>query len=117
MLCWYPEDKVTRMTLPRKDKAPIIVPASFRRRAGIKPDQPLEFKASAGVITITSKPEVADDEYTPEQRRKILVDLKLAEKDIAEGRFYGPFNSGAEVRDFIEGEIKKPAAAKRKRRG
>jgi hypothetical protein len=68
------------------------------------------------VITITAKPEVADDDYTPEQRRKILADLKLAKKDIAEGRFYGPFNTGAEVRSFVQSEMKKMAGAKRKRR-
>jgi AbrB family looped-hinge helix DNA binding protein len=105
------------MTVTVKDRTPIVVPLSVRRRAGIKPGDTLEFKASAGVITITPKPEIADDDYTPEQRRKILADLKLAQKDIAEGRFYGPFNTGTEVRDFVEGEIRKRAAAKRKRGG
>jgi bifunctional DNA-binding transcriptional regulator/antitoxin component of YhaV-PrlF toxin-antitoxin module len=100
------------MALPRKDKTPIIVPSSIRRRADLKASDKLEVKAG-GVITAQRD----DDGYTPAQRRKLLAELKLAQKDIAEGRFYGPFNSGAEVRDFIEGEIGKKAAAKRKRRG
>jgi bifunctional DNA-binding transcriptional regulator/antitoxin component of YhaV-PrlF toxin-antitoxin module len=102
------------MTL-RKDKTPIIVPASLRRRAGIKATDKLEFKASGGVITITAKPD-DDDEYTPAQRRKILAELEKGMKDIEEGRLYGPFNSVAELRDFVEGGIKRKAAAKHKRR-
>jgi bifunctional DNA-binding transcriptional regulator/antitoxin component of YhaV-PrlF toxin-antitoxin module len=103
------------MALPRKDKSPIIVPPSVRRRAGIKPGDTLEFKASGGVITITAKPSV-DDEYTPAQRRRILAELEKGMKDIEEGRFYGPFDSVAELRDFVEGEIKRKAVARHKRR-
>ena len=84
------------MSVAVKDRAPIIVPMSVRRRAGIKASDKLEFKATGGVITITAQRD--EDGYTPAQRRKLLGELRLAEKDIAEGRFYGPFNSGAEVR-------------------
>ena len=104
------------MALPRKDKAPIIVPSSIRRRAGIKASDKLEFKARGGVITITAKPENADDEYTPEQRRKLLADLKLAKKDIAEGRFYGPYETVDQMIESVEGELRKRAAAKKRKR-
>ncbi len=103
------------MALVQKDKTPLMVPEPIRRRAGFKPSDRLEFKASGGVITITAKPD-DEDEYTPEQRREILADLKLAKKDIAEGRFYGPFKTGAEVRKFVEAELRKTAGAKPKRR-
>lgn len=99
-------NKVARMALPRKDQAPIIVPASFRRRAGIKPDQPLEFKASGGVITITAKPEVLDNEYTPAQRRKIDRSIAKGLADVKAGRIYGPFDSLAEMARSIEDEIR-----------
>ena len=104
------------MALPRKDKAPIIVPASFRRRAGIRPDQPLEFKASGGVITITAKPEVLGDEYTPEQRRVIDAGLREALDQIEQGEVFGPFDSAAEMMASIKAELKKRRAAKRKKR-
>jgi len=100
------------MALPRKDKAPIIVPASFRRRAGIKPDQPLEFKASGGVITITAKPEVLDDEYTPAQRRKIDRSIAKGLADIKAGRIYGPFDTVAEMARSMEAEIRARRARK-----
>ena len=102
------------MALPRKDKTPIIVPSSIRRRAGIKASDKLEFKAGGGVITITAQRD--DDGYTPALRRKLLAELDKSMQDIKEGRFYGPFDSVAELRDFVEGEIKKKAAAKHKRR-
>jgi bifunctional DNA-binding transcriptional regulator/antitoxin component of YhaV-PrlF toxin-antitoxin module len=104
------------MALPRKDKAPIVVPSSVRRRAGFKPSDKLEFKASGGVITITAKPESADDEHAPEQRRKILADLKLAQKDIAEGRFYGPYETVDQMIESVEAELRKRAAAKKRKR-
>jgi bifunctional DNA-binding transcriptional regulator/antitoxin component of YhaV-PrlF toxin-antitoxin module len=99
-------NRVTRMALPRKDKAPIIVPASPRRRAGIKPDQPLEFKGSGGVITTTAKPEVLDDEYTPAQRRKIDRSIAKGLADVKAGRIYGPFDSVAEMARSVEAEIR-----------
>ena len=67
------------MALVQKDKTPLMVPEPIRRRAGFKPSDQLEFKASGGVITITAKPD-DEDEYTPEQRREILADLKLEKR-------------------------------------
>jgi hypothetical protein len=39
-----------------------------------------------------------DDEYTPEQRRRIRARLDEAEK----GPFYGPFKNGSEVGAFLK---------------
>lgn len=54
--------------------------------------------AIPGVITIIAKPPVvANDEYTPEQRRMIDSRLDKADEDIKAGRVYGPFNTVAEL--------------------
>jgi antitoxin component of MazEF toxin-antitoxin module len=41
------------MTVTLKEKQPLVVPPSVQRQAGIKPGDRLEFKISAGTITIT----------------------------------------------------------------
>lgn len=104
------------MTVTVKNKTPLIVPPSIRRRAGLKPGDELEFRASGGVITITAKPESADDDYSPEQRKYIDARLKKALEEVEEGQAIGPFNTAAEMIASIESEIKKRRAAKRKKR-
>ena len=86
------------MTVTVKNKTPLVVPPSVRRRAGLKSGQKIEFKVSGGVISIYPKLPTADDEYTPEQRS--IVDAQLAEglADIEAGRVHGPF---ATHKDFI----------------
>jgi bifunctional DNA-binding transcriptional regulator/antitoxin component of YhaV-PrlF toxin-antitoxin module len=104
------------MTVTLKDNAPLIVPPSLRRRAGLKPGDKLEFQATRGVITIRAAAQSPDDdECTPEQRRTILADARAGLKEIEEGKFYGPFGSGAELGRFVEGEVRKEEARKRKR--
>ena len=43
------------MTIVVKERDPLVVPLNIRRRAGIKPGDRLEFRASRGVITIVSR--------------------------------------------------------------
>ena len=102
------------MTITVKNNTDLIVPLSVRRRAGIKAGDRLEFKVSGGVITIVPKPPAADDEHTPEQRRMIDARLAKADEDIQRGRVYGPFNTAEEMAAFIEANIEKRRAAKRK---
>jgi bifunctional DNA-binding transcriptional regulator/antitoxin component of YhaV-PrlF toxin-antitoxin module len=104
------------MTVTLKAKAPLIVPPSVRRRAGLKPGDKLEFQASGGIITITAKPEPEDDEYTPEQRKYIDSRLAIALKEVEEGKVIGPFDTGAEMVASIASELKRRRAAKRKKR-
>jgi bifunctional DNA-binding transcriptional regulator/antitoxin component of YhaV-PrlF toxin-antitoxin module len=104
------------MTVTLKAKAPLIVPPSIRRRAGLRPGDKLEFRASGGLITITAKPESADDEYTPAQRKYIDAELAKGLEDIRQGRMIGPFDSGKEMMASIEGELKRRRALKRKKR-
>jgi bifunctional DNA-binding transcriptional regulator/antitoxin component of YhaV-PrlF toxin-antitoxin module len=100
------------MTVTVKNKTPLIVPPSIRRRAGLKDGEELEFRASGGVITIMPKVESADDEYTPEQRKKI--DARLAEAALSET--IGPFDTAEEMIASIKEELKKRRATQRKQR-
>jgi bifunctional DNA-binding transcriptional regulator/antitoxin component of YhaV-PrlF toxin-antitoxin module len=84
-----------------KKKTPLTVPGSVRRRAGFKPGDQVEFKASGGVITIRKLPSA--DEYTPTQLRIIDAHLDEAEKH----PFYGPFNTVADMIAHLKGEIKR----------
>ena len=90
----------------------LVVPASVRRRAGIKAGDQLEFKVSGGIINIIPKLPSADDEYTPAQRR--AIDAQLAEA--AKGPYHGPFDTADEMIAHIKGELKKRRALKKSKR-
>jgi bifunctional DNA-binding transcriptional regulator/antitoxin component of YhaV-PrlF toxin-antitoxin module len=85
------------MTATVKNRIGLTVPPSVQRQAGFKTGDVVEFKASGGVITIIPKLSVADDEYTPEQRRGIDAQLDEAEK----GPFHGPFDTACEAIEFL----------------
>jgi bifunctional DNA-binding transcriptional regulator/antitoxin component of YhaV-PrlF toxin-antitoxin module len=103
------------MTVTVKNKTPLVVPPSIRRRAGLRSGQKIEFKVSGGVISIHPKLPTADDEYTPEQRR--IVDAQLAEglADIEAGRVHGPFSTHKEFITSLHAEAKKLNRKKTKR--
>lgn len=100
------------MTVTVKNKTPLVVPPTIRRRAGLTVADKVEFRVNGGVITITAKPPAADDEYTPEQRRAIDAQLDEAEK----GPIHGPFNSTGEMIAHIKGQLKKRATLKKTKR-
>jgi antitoxin component of MazEF toxin-antitoxin module len=104
------------MTLPVKNRAPVIIPPAALRRAGFKSGQNLEVKASGGVITILPGLPTAADEYTPEQRR--IVDAQLAEglEDIRTGRTYGPFETADEMIADMKSRLKTKATIKKTKR-
>ena len=99
------------MTITLKEK--LVVPPSVQRQAHLKAGTQLEFKATPGIITITGKPPVAVNEYTPEQRRIIDARLALADEDVKKGRVYGPFTA-KEATGFLRAELK--ARAKKPKR-
>ena len=99
------------VAIKNDNRAPLVVSAALRRKAGFKSGQELEIKASGGVITIVPKRASARDEYTPEQRRVIDARLAKAEEDIRAGRVYGPFTA-REAGEFIENLAKKRASKK-----
>jgi bifunctional DNA-binding transcriptional regulator/antitoxin component of YhaV-PrlF toxin-antitoxin module len=98
------------MTVVVKNKKQLVVPTSVSRRAGIKPGDRLEFKASGGIINIISILPSADDEYTPTQRQVIDAQLRQA----AKGPYYGPFQTADSAIKFLRHEIRKRKADKNK---
>ena len=100
------------MTVTVKNKTPLTVPDPVRRRAGFKPGDQVEFKASGGVVTIFAKLPSADEEYTPSQRRIVDAQLDKAEK----GPFYGPFNTVDDMVAHLKTEIKKRGAMNKPKR-
>jgi len=93
------------------NNTPLVVPPAVRRRAGFKSGEEIEFRASGGVITIVPKLPVADDDYTPAQRRIIDARMAKADEDIKAGRVYGPFATAEEMAASIEENIGKLRAA------
>ena len=66
------------MTVTVNSKKELVVPQSVRRRAGFKSGDRLEFKVSGGIINIIPELPLADDEYTPAQRK--VVDARGEKK-------------------------------------
>lgn len=96
------------MTTVVKGKLPIMIPPAIQRQAGIKAGDHLEFKVSGGIISILPKLPSADDEYTPEQRRRIDAELDEASK----GPYYGPFETADAAITFLNQEIRKRRTSK-----
>ena len=105
------------MTIAVKNdnKMPLVIPLSLRRRAGFKSGQELEFSASSGVITIAPKATIANDEYTPAERRAIDSGIAASEKQYAAGKSYGPFGTAAEAIASLDANLRKRAAAKKRK--
>ena len=83
------------MTTVVKNKTPIVVPPSIQRRAGI--------------ISILPKRSAVDEEYTPEQR--LQLDIELAEA--SQGPYFGPFETADAAIAFMNLEIPKRRGQKR----
>jgi bifunctional DNA-binding transcriptional regulator/antitoxin component of YhaV-PrlF toxin-antitoxin module len=97
------------MTVTVKGNAPIVVPPSVRRKAGIRSGDKIKFETnSSGVITIEKEVKYARDEYTPEQRKIIDARLDEAMKEYQRGEFI-EFSSVDEMAAYL----KKKRAAKR----
>jgi AbrB family looped-hinge helix DNA binding protein len=99
------------MTVLVKSDNELVVPRSVRRRAGIKSGDRVQFKVSGGIIhIIPTPPAAAVDEYTPAQRRKNDAGIAQARK----GPYHGPFKTADDAIAFLNKEIRKRKAAKRK---
>ena len=103
------------MTVAVKNGKSIVVSPAALRQAGFKNGQELEVKVSGGAITILPKLPIADDEYTPAERRAIDRSIASSEKDYQEGRSYGPFRTHEELISSLHAEAAKLPGKKRKR--
>ena len=96
------------MTVTVKGKAPLVVPPSALRKAGIRSGDKLKFEMKSGVITIEKEFEDAADEYTPAQLKALNAELDEAMKEYARGEFR-EFSSVKEMAAYL----KKRRAARR----
>ena len=95
----------------------MTIPSSVRSAVGLTQGDLVEVRAVGKKVVITpqlvidrSKFPTADDEYTPAQRR--IIDARLAEA--AKGPYYGPFKTADAAIKFLNKEIKKRKASKRR---
>lgn len=84
------------MTTVVKPRLPIVIPRSVQRLAGIKTGDQLEFRVAGSTILIL--PKLANDDYTPAQRR--AIDARLAEAD--KGPFHGPFENMDQLTAYLK---------------
>jgi bifunctional DNA-binding transcriptional regulator/antitoxin component of YhaV-PrlF toxin-antitoxin module len=91
---------IMTVIVKNKTRTP-VVPPSVRRRAGHRNGEDLEFSVSGGVITIAPKRPAADDEHTPEQRRRIDRGINRSLKEYGEGKGAGPFAAAEEFLDDL----------------
>jgi AbrB family looped-hinge helix DNA binding protein len=98
-------------------KGQMTIPSRVRSAVGLADGDLVEVKAVGRKIVITpqlvidrSKFPAADEEYTPEQRRRLNASLAEAEK----GPYYGPFKNGAEVAAFLKKWRRRAKSAKSK---
>ena len=103
------------MSVTVKNKTPLVVPPSVRRKAGLKSGQQIEFKVAGGVISIFPKSLPGDDDYTPEQRRIVDALLAPALADVKAGRISGPFSTHQEFIASLHTEAKRLNRKKTKR--
>jgi AbrB family looped-hinge helix DNA binding protein len=111
----------TLVKLQRKGQ--MTLPSRLRAAIGVKEGDRLNASVQRGRIVLTptlvidrSKFPNADDEYTPSQRRLIDARLAKSEKDIKQGRTYGPFDTAEGMIRSMKNELKKRAANKKTRR-
>ncbi len=99
------------MTVTVKGNAPLVVPPSVVRKAGIKSGDKLEFEVCGSAIKIRTMTD-ARSETNAEQRN--LVDSEIAKgiDEIRRGEICGPFESAADLAAWL----KTPDTARRPRR-
>lgn len=90
-----------------------MVPPSVRRRAGIKSGDKLEFRVSGWLIAILPNGPKPDDEYTLEQRKAIDRGIAQSERQYAEGKSYGPFDTSAEAIASLNANLRRRVRAKK----
>jgi bifunctional DNA-binding transcriptional regulator/antitoxin component of YhaV-PrlF toxin-antitoxin module len=78
-------------------KSEFAIPRKIQREAGIKVGQPVTLRVVGSTIQIAPVNDDKDDVYTPAQRRAINRDIAQSQKEFAEGKGFGPFNTVEEL--------------------
>ena len=73
-------------------------------------------KGAGPIVIDRSQFPTADDEYTPGQRRTIDARLADSEKELKQGRGYGPFNTANEMIASMKAQLKKRGTSKKSKR-
>jgi AbrB family looped-hinge helix DNA binding protein len=101
-------------------KGQMTIPRRVRSAIGLTDGDLVDVRAVGRKIVITpqlvvdrSKFGLADDEYTPAQRRVIDARLARSDEDIKHGRIYGPFATHKEFVAALRREGAKLRAKKR----
>ncbi len=104
-------------------KGQMTLPSRLRAAIGIDEGDLVEASVQRGKIVLTpklvidrSKFPTAGGEYTPAQRRVIDARLAESEKDLKNGRTFGPFNTADEMIASMKEQLRKRAAAKKVKR-
>lgn len=110
-------------TVKIQHKGQVTIPTRLRNQAGLSKGDLVEFSFQQGKIVITPKVIIdrsqfptADDEYTPAQRRNIDARLARSEKELKQGRSFGPFDTADEMIASMKAQLKKRGAAKKSKR-
>jgi bifunctional DNA-binding transcriptional regulator/antitoxin component of YhaV-PrlF toxin-antitoxin module len=90
-----------------KPEYQVTLPNTARQRVPLAVGDLLEAKVEKGKITLTPKPVVVRDEYTPAQRRAIDREIAQGLQDFKEGRAYGPFDTVEEMAASLRENAKK----------
>ena len=96
-------------------KSEITIPRSIRRQAGVKLGQRVKFEVLGSIIQIVPVDDEKDDEYTPAQRRAIDRDIAQSQKEFAEGKGFGPFNTVEELMASLNSKIPRRKSKTRRR--
>ena len=100
-------------------KGQMTLPTRLRSLAGIAEGDFVEAVFLRGKIVITPKVmidrpklQIADNDYTPRQRKLIQGQLEEGLEDVIAGRVHGPFRSAKEASAYVEKAVRTQAGKK-----
>ena len=91
-----------------KTKSQVTIPDAIRRQLGVEVGDVLEAMVQKGSIVLRPKAVVDRDEYTPEQRRRINVQLAKSVAEFKQGKSFGPFETHRDMIDFLHRQAERP---------
>jgi AbrB family looped-hinge helix DNA binding protein len=111
LILWWGRLMARATIVTIRPKSEITVPASIRRKAGLKAGDRLSFQVSGRVITIV--PSTSSESRA--ERAKIERAVVASERDFQNGRAFGPFETHEEFLKSLHDEDAKLRAKRRTR--